>query len=167
MAKGYTEWNLYVTFNTVNSGVNKVFVGSNKVSQRRNGKAQPPHISAKAIDIDIAPNPYTPRIEAIEQLLHKVRKGDRVRIFTTDQHLIDITKADKPEAAEAVAIFNKMAEGLTIQVIHPDEDQDYLETNTERLSVAAALMKIRENTLLTQGDDLKSYRRHRPQPPRQ
>ncbi|MGB0719355.1 MAG: hypothetical protein ACPGRX_02720 [Bdellovibrionales bacterium] len=157
---GVTEFHL--TFNTVNGNVNELIVGSYrlKTAFRKRGVTDR-HQTAKAISIPFPPANaealYTPRVEAIEQLFKKIKSGDAVEIYTSDQPLIDLANGTAPpEASEAQAQFNKVVKKFgALRVYHRNE-----RSKPDEMAVAERLAKLRQRDLEAQSNGSKGF--HRP-----
>ena len=150
---------LSLSFSELNSGINKIVVGAYQHSRIFNGKARSPFINAKAIDINFnhkssTDNPYTIRVEAIEQLLHKARNGDDITIYTTDPYMLALPKANNPDIPpETLERFNKLAEHKEITVMEPKPDDH------DEMEIAVRMAKLKMNALSNPSQGTKGYHR--------
>ena len=153
------SYEFHLAFSEVNGSVGKLVAGTTRVSQRFNGKAHTPEVSAKAIDVSFSrtgnDNPHEARMSAIEQLLHKAKSGDSIQIFTADPFVRDIANY-APDAPAAVRkSFKAFAErDIGIEVHDPSvlEDSEYMD-------IADRMARIRINNLQNPNNGLRGYHR--------
>ena len=153
------SYEFHLHFLEVNGSIGKLVVGSTKVTKTFNGQARVPNVGAKAIDTPFSraanDNRHDACMNAIEQLLHKARKGHDIFIFTTEQAVHDIANDSPAIDASIRARFKKFGEReISIQVANPSvlEDSEYDD-------LANRMARIRENNLKNHKTDARGYHR--------
>ena len=155
-------YQFHLDFKEVNGNVKKLVVGScrmTKLAGRFNSKTKSPNFVAKAIDTDFSrtahDNTYDARMDAMDQLFHKIRNGDKVEVITSDPVLIDIAAGNTPKnGADAKARFNAYAETAEIRVKHASEHGD-----PESMATAEHIAKLKVSSLQSSQNDAKGYHR--------
>lgn len=154
-------YELHLVFEEVNGSVGKLVTGAARVTQRfnRSNVAHIPDVTAKAVDTPYSKsahdNPYEARMSTIEQLLHKVRSGDTIHIFTADQRFKDIANDDPDVSAQVREQFKAISKrGVTIDVEDPSALDD-----SKYMDLADRMVRIRTNNLQNHHTGSRGYHR--------
>jgi len=156
MTKSYE---FHLAFEEVNGSVGKLVTGSTRVTQRFNGMAHTPDVSAKAVESPYSKsandNPYEARMSAIEQLLHKAKSGDSIHIFTADERVHEIA-SDDPNVSCAV---REKFKSYAARDINIDVNDISVLEDDEYIKIADRMARIRANNLQNPDSGARGYHR--------
>lgn len=176
--KGPQDISVHVSFQDVNSGINKLVAARTMVTSDHKSRSgfgmyasSTPmrglnHADTKAIDIKVKPkdraSAFEARVQAVSHFLKKARPEDHVTLATDDADFLAIVNETDPAASKASKNWKRFSKDLNIDVVDlrgsfGESSADFEDEQMSDMDLAHRLASWRVNKLTKPNNESKGY----------